>query len=551
MSEFGERLRAHEVLQKNRRWVYVPYDQLNAEMGPLASTPARELGIVMLENPGKAARRPYHKQKLALLLANGRHFALEQAARGVAVRFEVAGDEGYAGKLERIAQELGGVTMMEAAERELRRELAPLVSSGCLRVVPHTGWLTRHEQFEAACPRPPFRMDAFYRRVRRDTGWLMDGSTPRGGKWSHDADNRKPWRGSPPAPLFPCFRPDSVTREVVSLVERQFAHHPGAIEASAMPATRDDAEQLWSWAKSSCLSHFGPYEDAMSRTSSSLFHTRVSALLNLQRLLPSTLVADVLSLKLPLASQEGFIRQLVFREYMHHVHTATDGFRELSRRKIPILDQPGDGGFGRWAGEPWPASATGDGGACPDALDATEPIPRAYWGAPSGMACLDHVVGDVWREAYSHHITRLMVLGNLATLIGVSPRELTDWFWVAYADAYDWVVEPNVLGMGSFATADLMMTKPYVSGAAYIDRMSDYCAACQFDPKRDCPVTAMYWAFLARNADKLSDNPRLAMPLRSLQRRAAPMRSRDSRVLRWVQETLREGKPLRREHLPE
>ena len=104
------------------------------------------------------------------------------------------------------------------------------------------------------------------------------------------------------------------------------------------------------------------------------------------------------------------------------------------------------------------------------------------------VAGLDRVVADVWRDGYSHHITRLMVLGNLATLLGVSPRELTDWFWVAYTDAYDWVVEPNVLAMATYGTGELMTTKPYVAGSAYIHRMSDYCRQCRFDPATDCPV---------------------------------------------------------------
>jgi deoxyribodipyrimidine photolyase-related protein len=177
-----------------------------------------------------------------------------------------------------------------------------------------------------------------------------------------------------------------------------------------------------------------------------------------------------------------------------------------------------------------------------DALAADLPLPAAFWGkAPSGMNCLDTVVGDVWREGYSHHITRLMVLGNLATLLGVSPRQLTDWFWVAYIDAYDWVVEPNVLAMASYGVGELMTTKPYVAGSAYLDRMSDYCRDCAFAPKTTCPVTRLYWAFLARNQERLAGNQRLAMPLRSLRQRAAAERARDAAVAAKVRDTLSRG----------
>ncbi len=137
-----------------------------------------------------------------------------------------------------------------------------------------------------------------------------------------------------------------------------------------------------------------------------------------------------------------------------------------------------------------------------------------------------------------------MVLSNLATTLGVSPRELADWFWVAYTDAYDWVVEPNVLGMGTFGLGDLFTTKPYVSGAAYIDKMSDYCDACAFSPKRDCPITSLYWSFLDRNEPALRANPRLAMPLRSLARRSELRREHDGRVYEWVRRCLDTGEAL-------
>jgi deoxyribodipyrimidine photolyase-related protein len=160
------------------------------------------------------------------------------------------------------------------------------------------------------------------------------------------------------------------------------------------------------------------------------------------------------------------------------------------------------------------------------------------------MTCLDTVVEDVWQEGYGHHITRLMVLANLARLLDVSPRELTDWFWVAYADAYDWVVEPNVLGMGSFAVGDLMTTKPYVSGAAYIDRMGDFCEVCRFEPGEDCPVTPLYWDFLNRHRETLDEVPRMRMMLGSARRRSEERRRRDRAVYEEVRDRLSRGERL-------
>ncbi len=544
MEVFRRRLDAVNPSSGGRRWLVVPYDQLSDRLGPLSYEDPATLGIVLIESQWKASRRPYHRQKLVLLLANQRHFALEQARRGVAVR-HVATHRSYADVLRSLVRELGPLRMMEPAELELRQHLEPLIADGALEIMPHDGWLTTEEQF-VSLGQPPWRMDTFYRRVRRDTGILMNAAgKPMGGKYSLDSENRKPWRGSPPAPEPPRFRPDEITREVGHLIEERFARHPGTLDLSSLAASQSQIERLWRWACRECMVHFGPYEDAMSVRSSGLFHTRISPLLNLHRLLPRRVVDDVLELDLPLSSQEGFVRQVIgWREFVRHVHRATDGFRRLPGREDPPLEiKPGDGGWGRWAGEPWNGER-GAGGARPSYLGAHADLPQAFWGARSGLACLDRVVDDVWREGYSHHITRLMVLSNLATLLDVEPRQLTDWFWVAYADAYDWVVEPNVLGMGTFALGELMTTKPYVSGAAYIHRMSDYCATCRFHPKKDCPITPLYWAFLGRHQERLAGNMRVAMPLRSLAKRAPERRRRDRQIFRTVRQRLEAGQEV-------
>ena len=359
-------------------------------------------------------------------------------------------------------------------------------------------------------------MDAFYRHVRRESGVLMEGAAPAGGKFSHDADNRKPWKGAPEAPAPPRFRPDAITREVIELVERRYADHPGRIDRDALPATARQARRMWRWALESCLEHFGTYEDAMSQRSSTLFHTRISALLHLHRLLPRQVVADATAADAPLNSREGFVRQVLgWREFMRHVHRETRGFQELPD------------------------------GFRANALGATGALPETFWGsAPSGLHCLDRVVSDVWNGGYGHHITRLMVLCNLASLLDVDPRSLTDWFWVAYADAYDWVVEPNVLGMGTFSLGELFTTKPYVSGSAYIDRMGDYCRDCAFHPKRDCPWTRLYWAYLERHRGALAGNPRLSMPLRSCAKRADRERRLDAATFERVRQRLGRGERL-------
>jgi deoxyribodipyrimidine photolyase-related protein len=529
----------------------VPCDQLSDGIGPLAREDPRDLGIVVVESPWKASRRPYHRQKLALVIANLRHFALEQAGRGVAVHHVVARGP-YRQAVGGVIRELGPLRLMRPAERELRVDLEPLVASGGLEEIPHEGWLTNAEDFARSQREdPPWRMDAFYREVRRRTGVLMENGRPAGGKYSYDVENRRPWSGDPPAPTPPEFAPDEVTVEVAELIERRFSAHPGELDLSMLPATASDAERLWRWAKEDCLRFFGPFEDAMSRRSRGLFHTRVSGVINLHRLLPARVVSEVSEMgDIPLQSREGFIRQVLgWREFVRHVHERTDGFRALPDGAAPMAPAPGDAGWSRWAGTAWSAGEGldgADGGSRASALGSKRPLPVGFWpGRPTGLACLDRVVGDVWAEGWSHHITRLMVLANVATLLDVSPRELTDWFWVAYLDAFDWVVEPNVLGMGSFGVGPLMTTKPYVSGAAYIHRMSDYCEDCRFDPKRNCPMTPLYWAFLNRHREHLADNPRMRLPLSSLGKRPQARVAEDRAVFEWVVSVLESGGVLR------
>ncbi|CAN5642019.1 cryptochrome/photolyase family protein [soil metagenome] len=549
MSVFSRRLAAcnpDRASWRERTWLFVPYDQLTDQLGMLAELAPAAVGIVLVECEAKASRRPYHKQKLALLLTNLRHFALEQAMRGVAVMY-LYDRVGYANALHTSIAEVGPVTMMEAAERELRTELAPVIAAGGLRVVPHTGWLTTMAEFlRFSGEAPPWRMDAFYRGARRARDVLMDGGAQVGGKFSFDSDNRQPWRGQPPAPVPPTFAVDDVTAEVCALVETRFASHPGQLNPATISATAEDAEAAWHWALRHALPSFGPYEDAMSTRSSTLFHTLISPLLNLHRLVPARVVADAMRAPIELPSKEGFIRQVLgWREFVHHVHVATDGFRTLAPVATRGDDAAGDAGYARYRGErSSPPMASALRGAAPARLGAGSALPAAFWGQPSGLRCLDHVVADVWRTGHSHHITRLMVLGNIASLLDVSPRQLTDWFWIAYIDAYDWVVEPNVLGMATFATGDVMTTKPYIAGSGYIDRMSDFCKGCQFAPKTTCPLPTLYWAHLDRNSGALAGNHRMAVPLAALRKRTAEQRAAAAATFAAVTATLARGEVL-------
>ena len=483
--------------------------------------------------------------RVAMILLNQRAFAEELKAEGFEVRVE-RGDAPMVQLLRQVAQACGPMLATEWAEREMRHEFRAVVDEGLLQVQPHDGWLTAPEDF-AGCRRgTQWSMDAFYRRVRQRTGLLMDETgEPQGGRWSFDTENRKAWPGTPAAPAAPRFAMDALRRGVQATMERDFSEHPGELDLEALPATVKDGERLWTWAKAECLPHFGPFEDAMSIASRGLFHSRMSPLMNLWRMPARRMVQDVAAMALPIESKEGFIRQVIgWREFVRWVHLQTDGFRDA----WPAAAGPGDGGFSRWKGAPWAPVAAApqgvDGGARPAALGGSTPLPPAFWGRASGLHCLDRVVQDVWSEGWSHHITRLMVLGNLATLLDVDARELADWFWIAYMDAWDWVVEPNVLAMATYATGGVMTTKPYVAGSAYIDGMSDFCGGCAFKPGKDCPITPLYWAFLQRHEARLRANPRMKLVMGSLRRRDASRKSTDAATFVHVRDMLVGGRRL-------
>ncbi len=537
------------------RWIYAPYDRNTDRTGPLTEQPAEETGLILIEATAKPLRRPYHKKKLVVLISNMRHFALEQAARGVKILYLFSpANHGQALLHAQRTHSLPPITVMHPAERELRLDLAAAEAEGLLlHYVPDTTWASTPEDFQATYgpfkPGKSYVMDRFYRRMRQQTGILMTrkpNPTPIGGQFSYDPDNRNPYRNEVPVPTPPTFPPDEITREVIALVDRYFPHHFGFTTGFDLPCTQPDNDRLWKFFLTQLLPHFGRFEDAMRDDHLQLFHSKTSVALNLGRLLALDLIRDVAEYAdapgTPLSSVEGFIRQLLgWREFMRHLHTATDGYRLLrghipnEPRQVPHeyspdrpVTKPGAPGL---ASETWvPGSApnlTEDPDldpATPSYLAASLPLPAVYWGAKSGLHCMDTVVAQVIQEGWSHHITRLMVLSNLANLCGFSPRELTDWFWFAYVDAYDWVVEPNVLGMATFADGGLTATKPYISGAAYINKMSNFCPHCQYDPKKSlgpgsCPFTALYWTFLDRNKDRLASNFRMQMPLNTLRKK--------------------------------
>jgi deoxyribodipyrimidine photolyase-related protein len=475
-------------------------DQLTRGISSLNGLdPARDV-VLMVEVMGEATHVRHHRQKIALILSAMRHFAAELTAEGIPVDYvrldDPANTGSFSGELARavVRHRPRDILVTEPGEWRVAQMMADWREEMPVpvHVRDDTRFICSRGDFASwAEGRKSLRMEFFYREMRKKTGLLMEGAEPAGGQWNFDCENRKALPKGLRTPKRLRFAPDVITSEVIDMVGARFPDHFGEIEPFGWPVTRAEALQALDHFITHALPGFGDYQDAMKEGEPFLFHALISPALNIGLLEPleCCLAAERACAMghASLNAVEGFIRQII-------------GWREYVRGLYWHL-MPGYAGT--------------------NALDAQRPLPALYWGAPTAMNCLAQCVADTRRHAYAHHIQRLMVLGNFALLAGIRPAEIEEWFLIVYADAFEWVELPNVHGMAIFADGGVMASKPYAASGAYIDRMSDYCGGCRYDPKLKsgpdaCPFNPLYWDFLIRNEGKLARNPRMSMPYRTL-----------------------------------
>ncbi|MDO9377431.1 MAG: cryptochrome/photolyase family protein [Nocardioidaceae bacterium] len=472
----------------NRRWLFA--DQL----GPHFTADRRP--VLLVESRAVLGRRVYHRQKLHLTLSALRHRAAELGDGAVFLQ---------TGTYREALAELGEtVDVFEPTSWRAQQLVEALRDEGAVGAIDTTpGFSMPRDEFGAwADGRKQLRLEDFYRHQRRRLDLLVDGGEPAGGQWNHDHDNREPpprtERLDVPRPYRP--REDDIDAEVRDDLDRWIRDDGLQVVGEDGPrqfaVTRREALAAVDRFCDERLPAFGPHEDAMLQGDDQMAHSLLSVPLNLG-LVHVHEVAEAAVRRhddgdAPIASVEGFVRQLIgWREYVWQLywHFGED-YRAHNRLH---------------AGKPLPAWF--------DDLRADD----------VDAACLSGVLRGVRDHGWVHHIPRLMVLGNWALQRGYDPDALTEWFQTRFVDGYDWVMPVNVVGMSQHADGGLMATKPYASGGAYIDRMSDYCGGCRYDPKKRvgddaCPFTAGYWWFLDRNADVLEGNHRLARPMQQRHR---------------------------------
>ena len=487
------------------RLVLVLGDQLSAGLSALREGDRERDTVVMAEVTEEARYVRHHPKKIALVFAAMRKFAQALERDGWRVAYTQLDDTENAGsivgELLRRAGQTGAseVLCTEPGEWRLINKLthAPIKTT----ILGDDRFLASHAEFEAwAEGRKALRMEYFYREMRRKTGLLMDGDKPVGGQWNFDHDNRKPAPGdiAPEGPLR--FEPDNVTGDVLGLVEAQFDAHFGTLRPFWFATTRAQALEALEHFVEHALPSFGDFQDAMLRGEDFLFHAILSPYLNIGLLGPLEVCQAAEkayeSGAAPINAVEGFIRQIIgWREYV---------------RGIYFLEGP------EYAQR--------------NGLNQTRDLPEMYWGGETRMACMAAAVDQTAREAYAHHIQRLMVTGNFALLAGIDPSQVSQWYLEVYADAFEWVEAPNVVGMSQFADGGVIASKPYVSSGAYINRMSDYCKGCAYKVSQKtgegaCPFNTLYWHFLDRHRDRFSGNARMGNMYRTWDRMDAEKRA--------------------------
>lgn len=475
-------------------------DQLTPDISSLRDADKSNDIILLCEVFDEAVYVRHHQKKIAFLFSAMRHFAAKLSESGWHVDYVRLDQKGnshsFSGEVARAVarHEPQGVIVTCPSEwrvlEEMRNWETTLPCAVELRDDDRF-YCTLDEFASWAEGRKQLRMEYFYRELRRKTGILMSENEPIGGQWNYDAENRGRAPDDLEVPKHTSFAPDDITNEVLHLVENRFGAHFGTLRPFEFAVTHEQAAYVLDRFIAERLPLFGIYQDAMVEGEAFMFHAHIGLYLNCGLLSPQQAIIAAENAyhagAAPLNATEGFIRQILgWREFV----------RGLYWLKMPnYADQ--------------------------NALEAHRPLPAFFWTADTKMNCLKQCVSETRDHAYAHHIQRLMVLGNFALLAGLSPKDVNEWFMIVYADAYEWVELPNVSGMALYADGGVLASKPYASGGAYIERMSNYCRSCHYNVKQKtgeqaCPFNYLYWDFLIRHQDRLSSNARMGMMYRTL-----------------------------------
>ncbi len=486
-----------------RNLIIILGDQLDRNSSVFDDFDPTQDHIWMAEVADESTHVWSHKARIALFLSAMRHFADELQQKSYPITYLRLGEHAHASLELALAAALdqfnpARVLLTKPGDYRVRENLKAVCAAKNTSYAERTDthFYCSEEDFQDwARGRKEFRLEHFYRMLRKRENILMVAAKPEGGDWNYDADNRGSFGAQGPGivPAPKAFPADAISSEVLALVAREFAAHPGDLAQFDWPVTPAQADAALADFAAHRLCAFGKYQDAMWQNEPYLYHSKLSAALNLKLISPHQVVAAAVAEyragRAPLAAVEGFVRQILgWREYV---------------RGLYWLRMPG------YVSE--------------NALNAQLELPAFYWTGDTDMACLKEVIGQTLKYGYAHHIQRLMVTGLFALMFGVRPKAVHEWYLAVYVDAVEWVELPNVLGMSQYADGGIMASKPYCASGKYIQRMSNSCRSCKFKPDlavgaNACPFTTLYWDFLAQHKARFAKHPRAAMQWRSLER---------------------------------
>lgn len=477
-------------------------DQLSQTISSLQGCDQTEDKILMCEVWEEATYVEHHKKKIAFLFSAMRHFCRSLRRKGYQVIYTTLDDENntgsFLGEVQRICNHYSFKKIIVTYPGEYRllkhfETWQPILNTPVF-IKPDDRFLCALPEFRAwAGGRKSLKMEYFYRQMRRKYNVLICNNKPIGGRWNYDTENRKfpKERLTVPDPVR--CQIDEITQTVIDMVSQKFPDHFGELLPFSFAVTRDQALEVLNDFIDVRLTHFGEYQDVMLQREPWMYHSHISFYLNCGLLLPLECIKAAEKAyhdgKVPLNSAEGFIRQIMgWREYIRGIYW----------QKMP-------------------------GYSTENFFQAKRSLPNFYWTGKTKMNCIHQCVEEIKRNAYAHHIQRLMVLGNFALITGINPTEVNEWFLIVYADAYEWVELPNVSGMILFADGGYLASKPYASGGSYINKMSNYCKDCRYKIQQKngmdaCPFNYLYWYFLMCHRDLLQSNPRIAMMYKTFDR---------------------------------
>jgi deoxyribodipyrimidine photolyase-related protein len=472
---------------------FIPFDQLNRSYGALREAVAGKDLILFIESHELIASRKWHIQRIHLLLSAARHLAVELSKVGFDVLYLQAED--FSSGFTLVQERFPNLPLIAAKPNSY--SLYALLQERGFTLVENDFFLTPERIFkEWASDKKTLLMESFYREQRKRLNILVESGKPVGGSWNFDSENRERPPKNHHWPKTLLHHQDQIDLDLIKELRERYPLLWGSDPSHYWATTRKGAlEQLDNFLNFH-FAEFGPLEDAMPLASDSwqVHHSLLSPYLNIGLLHPSEVIDAALARfeagGIPIASCEGFIRQIIgWREYVYGLYWffgyeyRFNNQLEANRELLPLFHDP----------------------------EKTE------------MNCLKDVITAVKARAWHHHIPRLMILSNLALLSGVSPEKFLHWFSEVFIDAFDWVMVPNVIGMGVHSDGGAMMTKPYAAGGSYISKMSHFCGGCRYDPKLrigedSCPFTTLYWDFLDRHRERFIKNQRISQQVRGLDR---------------------------------